>query len=170
MRAQIIAAGAAVLLGTLTACGQSNDNSPAANNQAGSTPASEVRPTGPTTTDAQAPPIAGTGTATALPPGATVLPQDRIDSGGMPNQREVAIGPDGRTLTLNVMARDACSGVEATVTEENAQAVKIELTPMMLPQGGQPDRVCAQVLTPRQVTVTLKEPLGNRKLVITEGY
>lgn len=157
------------MLGAIAACGQSNDNATPAN-QGGSAPTSETRSTGPGTSSAQAPPITGTG---APPAGGTVLPKDQIDTGGLPDpglQRDVAVGPDGRTLTLNVMARDACSGVEATVTEETADAVKILLTPMANPQGGQPDQMCAQVLTPRQVTVTLKEPLGKRKLFIKEGY
>jgi hypothetical protein len=167
MRALRIVAGAVILLGTIAACGSGDDAAPA--NAPGQTsvtptetPSTVVPPTGP-----GAPP------ATGLPPGATPVPQEKVDTGAVPSLPEppqVAAGPDGRTLTLTVMARDSCSGVEATVTEETADAVKIELTPMLTPQGGQPDQVCAQVLTPRQVTVQLREPLGNRKVFISEAY
>jgi hypothetical protein len=167
MRALRIVAGAVILLGTIAACGSGEDAAPA--NAPGQTSAS---PTETPPTVAPSPGLPGP-PATGLPPGATPLPKEKVDTGAVPSLPEppqVAAGPDGRTLTLTVMARDACSGVEATVTEETAQAVKIEISPTLQPQGGQPDQVCAQVLTPRQVTVQLKEPLGNRKVFISEAY
>ncbi|HEV2781848.1 MAG TPA: hypothetical protein VGX25_20875 [Actinophytocola sp.] len=168
MRALRIVAGAVILLGTITACGSSNQGAPAN--------APDRTSTSPTTDRSSTvipPPGSSTPPSTGLPPGATPVPKERVDTGAVPSLPEppqVAAAPDGRTLTLTVMARDSCSGVEATVTEETADAVKIELTPMLQPQGGPPDQVCAQVLTPRQVTVQLREPLGSRKVFISEAY
>lgn len=176
MRALRIVAGAAILLGTIAACGQSGDQAPAAGNQqppgetssssAAAPPSNAAEPIPPVS-----PPVSG---PAAPPPGGTVVPKAQVDTSGMAGGSvpppEVAVAPDGRVLTLTVMARDSCSGVEATVTEETDDAVKIMLTPMLGPQGGPPDQMCAQVLTPRQVTVQLKAPLGDRKLLISEGY
>lgn len=165
MRALRLSVAAVILL--VAACGQSTDGAEPAS-QPGTTKSVSL------TTESPSIVVPPTGVATpptpepGPPPGGTVLPKDQVDT-GLPDT-SVAVTPDGRTLTLTVMARDACSGVEATVTEETATAVKVLLTPMQAPQGGRPDQICAQVLTPRQVTVQLKEPLANRKVLITESY
>jgi hypothetical protein len=177
MRALRVVAGAAILLGTITACG-SDDSAPSAGQPPTTSPSSTPSSTptsgqgSPPASSAALPPPGGS-TATGLPPGATPVPKTQVDTSGLADTgvpTEVAMTADGRILTLTVMARDACTGLEATITEETAEHVKVLVTPMLLPQGGPPDQVCAQVLTPRQVTVALKEPLGSRQLFVTEGY
>jgi hypothetical protein len=97
-----------------------------------------------------------------------------VDTSGLPNyytERKVWTLNGGRTLQLSAMARDACVGVTAMVVEQNDKLVHVVIKPMDVPQGGNPDgpSVCAQVLTPRIVTVDLKAPLGNRMVVVSEG-
>jgi hypothetical protein len=107
----------------------------------------------------------------SLPQGGTVLPKEQTDTGNLPpyyEKREVVVAPDGRSVTVWGMARDSCSSVRGTVTETD-QVIRIVLSPMAAPQGGSPDTMCAQVLTPVPVTVQLTSPVGNRKVIVTEA-
>ncbi|HET9138042.1 hypothetical protein [Actinophytocola sp.] len=166
MRALHVIGSAAVLL-AVTACGQSD--------RAGS-PGTATSSTGMSATALPGSPVASAVPAPAptvpsLPQGGTQLPKGQVDTGGLPpyyEKQEVVVAPDGMSVTVWGMARDSCSGVQGTVTEETDQVIRIVLSPMAAPQGGSPDKVCAQVLTPVPVTVQLKAPVGNRTVIVTE--
>ena len=165
MRATRVITGAVVLLFALGACGQRADQAVPANQPAPTTPPSTAPGSpGPSTP----PPTSG------LPQGAVLVPSDRLDTSGLPDyyrERKVWVLNDGRTLQLPAMARDACTGVQAMVVEQNDKLVHVAISPMDVPQGGSPDGpgMCAQVITPRIVSVDLKAPLGDRKVVVTES-
>jgi hypothetical protein len=164
MRATRVITGAVVLLFALSACGQADQAVPANNQPAPTTPSS----TAPSSPASPGPPTSG------LPQGAVLVPSDRLDTSALPEyyrERKVWVLNEGRTLQLSVMARDACTGVTAIVAEQNDKLVHVAVNPMDVPQGGSPDGpgMCAQVLTPKIVTVDLKAPLGDRKVVVTEG-
>lgn len=184
MRATRVIAGAALLL-ALTACGQAE---PAASPGSGDrTTVIEISPSepslGPTVTlpdpsKAPAPPIDVAPPAEpTVPTGATLLPTSQVDASGLPTyyaDRNVWSVNDGRTLMLSAMARTACAGVQARVVEQSENTVRINISPMDTPQGGPADGtggpgMCAQVLTPKTLTVDLKVPLGKRKVVLTEA-
>lgn len=180
MRAMRVFVGTAGLLLTLTACGQAANSGGQAASAPGSASASPsptatvVEPPSvglpvPPVTAKPPPPPAGTGTN--VPQGATLLPKTQVDTAGLPSwytERNVWSVNGGRSLIVPGMGRDACTGVDARVVEQNAELVRIEIAPMDVPQGGQPDGggFCAQVVTPRMVTVDLKVPLGNRRVVL----
>ena len=65
----------------------------------------------------------------------------------------------------------ARGGLTARVVEQSASGVRIVIGPTDVPQGGSPDApsFCAQVITPRVLTVELKAPLGNRKVIVAEA-
>jgi hypothetical protein len=160
-----------LLLFALGACGQAADQAVPANQPASTTPTSTApgNPSSPGPSGPSMPPP-----ASGLPQGAVLVPSDRLDTSGLPDyyrERKVWVLNDGRTLQLPAMARDACTGVGAMVVEQNDKLVHIAISPTDVPQGGSPDGpgMCAQVITPRIVTVELKAPLGDRKVVVTEG-
>jgi hypothetical protein len=170
--------GTAGLLLALAACGQAADQGGQAASAPGSTSGSpsptiveppSVSVPAPPITELP-PPLPGP-TGTKVPEGATLLPKSQVDTSGLPSyytERNVWSLNGGRSLVVPGMGRDACTGVQARVVEQNADLVRIEISPMDVPQGGQPDGggFCAQVVTPRMVTVDLKVPLGNRKVVL----
>jgi hypothetical protein len=160
-----------VLLFALGGCGQAADQAVPANQPAPTTPSSTAPgdPSSPGPSGPSVPPP-----TSGLPQGAVLVPSDRLDMSALPDyyrERKVWILNGGRTLQLSVMGRDACTGVTARVVEQNDKLVHVAVSPTDVPQGGSPDGpgMCAQVLTPRIVTVDLKAPLGDRKVVVTEG-
>jgi hypothetical protein len=171
-----VIAGTAGLLLALTACGQAANQ--AATAGGGSSSAS------PTESSSGSPPIVEPPSVTLptvpgkpppetnVPQGATLLPKSQVDTSGLPSwytERNVWSVNGGRSLVVPGMGRDACTGVQAKVVEQNAELVRIEISPMDVPQNGQPEggpTMCAQVVTPRMVTVDLKVPLGSRKVVL----
>jgi hypothetical protein len=67
-------------------------------------------------------------------------------------------------------ASSGCSEAEAVVVDQTAEAVRIMLRPLAQTQGGRPDsRPCTAVMTPRPVTVRLREPPGDRKVYLGIG-
>jgi hypothetical protein len=173
-----VVTGTAGLLLALAACGQAADQG----GQAASAPGSTSGSSTPTLVDppsvsvpvppiTKPPPQPPGPPATNVPADATLLPKSQVDTSGLPSwytERNVWSVNGGRTLVVPGMGRDACTGVQARVVEQNADLVRIEISPMDVPQGGSPDGpgFCAQVVTPRMVTVDLKVPLGNRKVVL----
>jgi hypothetical protein len=168
-----VTVGTAMLLLALAACGQAADQGagsgppPAGSNTsspAGSDSGSVLSPT-------INPPPAGTEPA---PQGGTALPKAQVDTSALPThylERTVWSLNGGRTLVLYGMARTGCSGVSGRVVEQNADSVRIVLSPMNTAQGGPADGggICTQVITPRPVTVGLTDPIGNRKVIVSEG-
>ena len=157
------------MLAAVAGCGQDDPGRSSAAPTSNSVETSSVTRSGvPSLGPSGLPPQA---TAVPVPPqGATPLPKEQVDTGGLPpyyEKKDVVIAPDGMSITVWGMARDSCSSVQGTV-EETAQEVRIVLSPMATPQGGSPDKVCTQVLTPVPVTVQLKAPVGNRKVIVTE--
>jgi hypothetical protein len=77
----------------------------------------------------------------------------------------------GRTVAVSAEAPTPCTPLVAKVVEQNAELVKIAISAGDVPQGGSPDGpgICAQVISPRVLTVDLKVPLGDRKVVVTES-
>jgi hypothetical protein len=169
MRAFPVVTGAIVLLLVLGGCGKAADQSSPAAGQPGPTSPTTSQPTGSSTPGSTpAPPT------TQLPEQTGPLPSAQVDTSALPSyykERKVWTINGGRTLQLSAMARDACAGVTAKVVEQNQTEVRVVISPMDMPQGGSPDGppICAQVLTPRIVTVDLKVPLGNRKVIVSEG-
>jgi hypothetical protein len=158
----------AVLMVVLSACGQAADQGSAAGQPSPSSTSSGPPPpsTPSTPGSTPAPP------ATGQPQGAGPLPGDQVDTSSLPSyytERKVWILNEGRTLQLTAMARDACVGVTARVIEQNDKIVRVMISPMDVPQGGSADAppICAQVITPRVVTVDLKAPLGTRKVIVS---
>jgi hypothetical protein len=171
MRALRFATGAALLALTLAACGQAADQgSPAAGQPGPTSPSTPAPPTAPVTSGSASTPPPTSG----LPQGAALVPDAQLDTSGLPEyyrERKVWITNEGRTLQVTAMARDACAGVTGRVIEQNDKVVHIRISPMDMPQGGGVDNppICAQVLTPKIITVDLKAPLGTRKVIVTEG-
>ncbi len=171
MRAFPVVTGALLLSIVLGACGQAADQgSPAA--QPG--PTSPGTPASPSTPPSPGPSTPGsTPTPTGSQPQGAPLPSSQVDTSALPSyyrERKVWTINGGRTLQLSAMARDACAGVTAKVVEQNQTEVRVVISPMDVPQGGNPDGpICAQVLTPRIVTVDLKVPLGDRKVFVSEA-
>ncbi|WP_436495872.1 hypothetical protein [Actinokineospora sp. HUAS TT18] len=178
MKTSLFAAGAALALLALTACGQQADQAgagpssttpPSSTTTAAPTTApSSVQPTPPATT-----PAPGTATAppaTGVPPEFKEIPSGQVESKSLPEvytERRVWSSPDGRTLQLIGMARDTCGVVEGVVEEFSATTVRIALRPMAQPQGGPEGQACAMVITPKPVTVALREPVGKRTVIVT---
>jgi hypothetical protein len=112
--------------------------------------------------------------APTVPPGATLVPASQVDSSGLPSyykNRNVYSLNGGRTLLVSAMGQNACTGVQGLVTEQSGTVVRITIAPTDVPQGGSPDEpgMCAQVITPRLISVDLKAPLGNRKVYLSGG-
>ena len=165
MRANRVITGAVLLLIALAGCGQANQAVPAGQPPP-TTPTTDPGSTGPSIP----PPTSGQPQGAAPVP----VPDNRLDTSALPEyykDRKVWTLNGGRTLQLSAMARDACTGVTARVIEQNQTEVRVAISPMDVPQGGSPDGpgMCAQVVTPRIVTVDLKVPLGDRKVVVTES-
>jgi hypothetical protein len=183
MRAIRVLAGMAGVLFVVAACGQaSNLSTVPAGGSSGPSPTSATSSPSPSENPgdvpSQLPPkvppsVPLPGRPTMVPPeGGTLLPKNQVDTSGLPSYytfKEVWSLNGGRSLTLYAMGRDSCTGVQAIVTEQSQNAVRIQISPMDVPQGGQPDGggMCAQMITPRMVTVDLKVPLGNRTVYLS---
>lgn len=119
-----------------------------------------------------APPTSVVESPEDLPADFQPLPPSQVEAKALSEDytdRRVWSSPDGKTLRLIGVARDACAGVEAEVLEASATTIRIALRPMAQPQGGPEGQMCAMVLTPKTVVVPLREALGKRTVVVVEG-
>jgi hypothetical protein len=186
MRATRVIAGAALLLLSLAACGEAAQSVPPVGSlppgaepqiTLGAPPSSGgtvVEPTEP-----KKPPYpTGVPLPSGTPEVAQLLPASQVDTTGIPSsfndhgvyQVNVYSRNGGRTLQITASASDACTRLQARVVDQTQDAVRINLGPVDVPQGGRPDEpgggMCAQVLTPQTFTVDLKVPLGNRTVFL----
>jgi hypothetical protein len=195
MRALLTTATAALALGVLAGCGDAS--TPAASDQSTTTtttsaaPPSKTPPETPTPTDVVPPqqpsagkpqdPTGGQPQITVdqgkvvVPPGLTQVPAAQVDASAVPDyygehRGKVWLHADGFTLETIAYASTGCTGAEAVVVDQAADAVKIILRPLDQPLGGKPDdSICATVMTPLPVTVTLDQPLQDRKVLLSAG-
>ncbi|MDQ3402912.1 MAG: hypothetical protein M3548_05900 [Actinomycetota bacterium] len=187
MKTSLFTAGAVLALLALTACGQSTDQ---AESPVSTQPTTTVVPTTtesapPTTASPSVVPAPPTGEPTTpsgpqvtiapsgvvVPPGYQEVPVTQVDAKALPDgysERRVWVSGDGKTVQAFAIAPDSCTMVEGHVTGSDDGMVKIALNAMAQRQGG-PEQVCATVITPRPVTVTLKQPLEARTVVLVEG-
>ena len=190
MRALLAVAAAAALV-VLSGCGAeepvSLGNAPVTERV--TPPPSKTPPPAPTPTDivppteagkplnpggAGEPPVTIGPSGPVVPAGVTELPATQVDASALPNYFEygnrVWSYQGGLSLQMFAAASSSCSGVEALVVDQSADAVKITVWPMDGPQGGRPDDgACAMVMTPTPVTVTLDSPLKDRKVLLGPG-
>jgi hypothetical protein len=191
MRALLTTAIAALALGVLAGCGGAS--TPAASDQTTTTSSerpSKTPPETPTPSDVATPqppeagkpqnPVSGEPPVTigpdgpVVPEGVTEVPAAQIDATALPLYvdfgNKVWQYNDGFSLQLFATATSGCSGAEAMVVDQSSDAVKIVVRPLDQPQGGRPDdSVCTQVMTPVPVTVTLEQPLRDRKVLLSAG-
>ncbi|HEU5469916.1 MAG TPA: hypothetical protein VFV67_04630 [Actinophytocola sp.] len=165
--------GAATLLLMVAGCGSDQESGASAGQPGSSSESASASqlPSGLPPGQPSDLPVPEPGKPAPPPEGGVVLPENQADLGGLPpyyDKKEVVVAPDGNSVTVWGMARDSCSRVTGKITEESAEVVRIVLVPMPAPQGGPVDQACTQVLTPVPVTVQLKAPLGNRKVIVTE--
>lgn len=110
-----------------------------------------------------------------VPDGVTTVPADQVDSSALPayyeHRGQVWMFDDGYSLQMFAAASTGCSDAEAVVVDQSGTDVRITLRPLPAPPGGMPDDggVCTTVMTPRPVTVTLDQPLGDRKIYLASG-
>jgi hypothetical protein len=109
-----------------------------------------------------------------VPDGVTEVPSSQVDSSALPNYFEygnkVWAYDGGFSLQFFAAASSSCTGVEARVVDQASDSVKIVVQALDSPQGGRPDGgVCAMVMTPTPVTVTLDTPLQDRKILLSAG-
>ena len=192
MRALLTTATAALALGVLAGCG---DASTPAESGRTTTTLSQERPSKtppepPTPSDVATPrppeagkpqePVSGEPPVTigpdgpVVPPGVTEVPAAQVDATALPQYVEfgnkVWQYDEGFSLQMFASASSGCSGAEARLVDQSADAVKIVVGPLDGPQGGRPDdSVCTQVMTPVPVTVTLDQPLRDRKVLLSAG-
>jgi hypothetical protein len=196
MRAFLTATSAVVALGLLAACGNPDDQAPAASDQgrqssqtgqtataptkpAPEPPSTAVEPTPPASGKPQDPsggqaPVTIGPNGPVVPPGVTEVPASQVDASALPNYVEygnrVWAFNGGFSLQFFASASTACAGLEARVVDQASDTVKILVQPMDMPQGGRPDdQPCAMVMTPQVVTVTLDTPLQDRTVVLSAG-
>ncbi|MFC4858525.1 hypothetical protein [Actinophytocola glycyrrhizae] len=194
MRALLTTVTAALALGLLAGCGDAS--SPAAADQTTTTTTSEERPSKtppepPTPSDVATPrppssgkpqdPSDGEPKVTigpdgpVAPPGLTEVPVSQVDASALPEYyREYGdkawVHEDGFTLEVIAFASSGCSGAEAVLIDQSADAVKIMLRPLDQTPGGRPDdSICTSVMTPKPVAVTLDQPLRDRKVLLSTG-
>ncbi|WP_424185185.1 hypothetical protein ACOBQX_25295 [Actinokineospora sp. G85] len=120
------------------------------------------------------PPSGGSGPVIgSVPADYRELPADRLDTTALPADypRRAHVAPDGLSVRVLGLARDACAGVEGVVESADATSVRVRLAPMAAHQGGAADGpICAQVLTQRVVAVPLSSDLGARTLVLSADF
>jgi multidrug efflux pump subunit AcrA (membrane-fusion protein) len=172
MRASQVIAGAGMgLVLVLGACGQRADQAGPGGHEPGQPSRTEAG-TPPASSSIAEPPVTVEPSGTVVPVGVRLLPKGQVDASALPDyytERNVWAFDGDRSLQMFAMARDACAGVQATISEQSADAVKVVLASMDAPQGGPPDgQMCAQVLTPKPVTVRLDAPVGNRKVYLSQ--
>ncbi|MFI7674493.1 hypothetical protein [Actinophytocola sp. NPDC049390] len=198
MRALLTTATAALALGVLAGCGDastpaaSDQTTTTTTTSTTSAPPSKTPPETPTPSDVpptQPEPSAGkpqnpsSGTPRitidqgeiVVPPGLTQVPAAQVDASAVPDyygehRGKVWLHADGFTLETIAYASSGCTSAEAVVVDQAANAVKIILRPLDQPPGGKPDdSICATVMTPLPVTVTLDQPLQDRKILLSAG-
>ncbi|MCX4860980.1 hypothetical protein [Streptomyces canus] len=107
--------------------------------------------------------IASPATATPTSPATPTAPSDQPTSA--PKTRDVKVdgySAEGDELTLSFTG-GVCGDYAATASETSDEVtVKVTYTPW-------PDKVCIAIAKEIQKTVPLKEPLGDRKVVGTDG-
>ncbi|WP_018684713.1 hypothetical protein [Actinokineospora enzanensis] len=179
MKTTLSTAVAALALFALAGCSGSADPAPT---PGGTSPGAAAttgapaagQPTGPVPTKAPAPQLSvqPDGKITA-PEGFHELPAAQVDAKALPDsyqERRVWASADGKSLQLIAIARDACAGIDASVAQATDAMVTVVLAPQTSPQGGpEGGKVCATVLTPRAVEIPLDQPVGDRKVVVTEA-
>jgi hypothetical protein len=179
MRALLLAA---IVTVGLAGCGQ--DETPAREQAGGTTsttttpPKSEPPATKPPTKPSPPQTSGPSGPSGGdVPVGATQVPAARVDADGLPSyyahRGEVWVFDHGRSLRMFAMASSGCTDAEAVLSAQSASEVRVTLRALPQPPGARPGRpdggVCAEVLTPRPVTVTLAEPLGDRTVHLSAG-
>jgi hypothetical protein len=192
MRAFLIATTAVLAAGVLAGCG--DQATQAASDVAGQTshtsssaqppktapepPSDVAEPTPPAgkprNPSSGEPPVSIGPDGPVVPDGVTEVPAAQVDSSAVPTYFEygnkVWEYDGGFSLQMFASASTSCNGVEARVVDQSSDTVKILVQPLDQPQGGSPDGgVCAMVMTPRPVTVTLDSPLQDRKIVLSGG-
>ncbi len=196
MRALLTTATAALALGVLAGCGDAS--TPAASDQTTTTTTStseespsKTPPVPPTPSDVTPPeqppagkpqnPTGGQPQITVdqgtvvVPPELTQVPASQVDASAVPDyygehRGKVWLHADGFTLETIAYASSGCTGAEAVVVDQAPDSVKIILRPLDQPLGGKPDdSICASVMTPLPVTVTLDQPLQDRKVLLSAG-
>jgi predicted small lipoprotein YifL len=194
MRALLLATLAAVAVVGLAGCGQ--DGTPAGAKSSekasekpstASTGPSVTAPVPPLSTSIQrppepkppagatpTPPVTMGPNGPVVPPGVTQVPAARVDVSALPayyeHRGDVWVYDDGYSLEMLAAASSGCSEAEAVVVDQTPEAVRIMLRPLAQTQGGRPDsRPCTAVMTPRPVTVRLREPLGDRTVYLGIG-
>jgi hypothetical protein len=173
MRASQVIAGTGMgLLLVLGGCGQLAEQAGSGGQRSGQPSRTAVGSPPPASSSSKESPVTVGPSGTAVPAGVRLLPKDQVDTSALPDyytERNVWAFDGDRSLQMFAMARDACAGVQAIIGEQSAVAVKVVLVSMDAPQGGPPDgQMCAQVLTPKPVTVRLDAPVGNRKVYLSQ--
>jgi hypothetical protein len=181
MRARLFVAAAIAAVG-LAGCTQ--DAAPSGEQPAGSETSETVSSTTPESTPPAPESPAPSGTpdpsgspGADVPAGATRVPVGQVDADELPSyyahRGEVWVFGGGRSLRMFAMASSGCTDAEAVVSDQSASEVRITLRALPQPPGNRPGGpdggVCTQVLTPRPVTVTLAEPLGDRTIHLSAG-
>lgn len=196
MRALVTVVGAAVALGVLAGCGQRPEqaaDSPGSTAPTTSSASGKPAPDTPTPSDLPTtvveptpgngkpqnpsggePPVTIGPDGPVVPAGVTEVPAAQIDASAVPKYVDYAhrvwAFDNGMSLQLFAMASSSCTAVEAVLVDQAPDAVKVMLRPMDNPQGGRPDdQMCATVMTPYPVVVTLDTPLQDRKIYLAEG-
>jgi hypothetical protein len=191
MRAFLIATTAVLAAGVLAGCGDqaTQDASDAAgqttvtqSERPAKTPpklptdiAEPTPPAGkPQNPSSGEPPVSLGPNGPVVPDGVTEVPASQVDASAVPAYFEygnkVWQYDGGFSLQMFASASTSCNGVEARVVDQSSDTVKILVQPLDAPQGGRPDDgVCAMVMTPKPVTVTLDSPLQDRKIVLSGG-
>ena len=109
-----------------------------------------------------------------VPAGVTQVPAGQVDASALPayydNPAAVWVYDDGYSLEMFAAASSGCAEEEAVVVDQSADSVRVTLRPLANQPGGRPDsRPCTAVMTPRPVTVRLREPLGDRTVQLGIG-
>lgn len=167
-----------LVLLTATACGERQAGDGAQEIPAGDAPSLTMPPKPPASQpgepgDPTTPAITTGPSGVEVPPGYEVLPPEQVDAKSLPGdlyeEQRVWVSDDERTLQLFAMAPSPCTPMEAVVEATDASRVTLALAPMAQRQGGPEDQACATVITPMPVSVSLKEALGDRQVVLTAG-
>ena len=185
MRAVLFAMLVAATVAGLAGCGPEPAPAQSADTPT-VTPSVTPTQTSPSTPATKPPPKPPAGTATSVPlsvgpsgvvvpgPGVTQVPADQVDARALPDyydhHGEVWVFNDGYSLAMFAAASSGCSDAQAVVVDQSATEVKVMMRPLNHPPGARPDGgACTAVITPRPVTVTLREPLGDRTVHIGIG-
>jgi hypothetical protein len=179
MRARLFVAAAVVAVG-LAGCAPESAPARDQPDDTTSTTASTTTPT----RESEPPPTATPSAPTSpsrpggdVPVGAARVPAGQVDAAELPSyyahRGEVWVFDHDRSLRMFAMASSGCTDAEAVVSDQSASEVRITLRALPQPPGNRPGGpdggVCTQVLTPRPVTVTLAEPLGDRTIHLSAG-